>query len=311
MLIVCPSCATSYQVEPTAVGENGRSVRCARCRNVWFATPTVLIPAVAGVDQWDDIVDTGPRVPSVDNGPVVTAAAADFAPPPGIDVDGLGAEMAGTKAEQEAAADAVLAEITGETPAAQSPPLVPGEGPTSLDGQPAAEPDPSVLHDFAARQARRKAARRGSGLKVGLPAAIAALIVVHVSLIAARADIVRLLPQTAEIYAAIGLPVNLRGLVFHNVRMSRSMQDGVAVVVVEGAIVNPTGRPIEIPRMRLSMRNDAKQEIYAWTAQAPGRSILQGGEATPFRTRLASPPREARELQVRFVNKRDVQMGLN
>ena len=311
MLIVCPSCATSYQVEPTAVGENGRSVRCARCRNVWFATPTALIPAVAGVDQWDDIVDTGPRVPSVDNAPIATAATGDFVPPPGIDVDSLGAEIADATTEQEAAADVVMAEITGETPAAQSPPLVPGEGPASPDEKPAVEPDPSVIHDFAARQARRKAARRGSGLRVGLPATIAALFVVHVSLIAARADIVRLLPQTAQIYEKIGLPVNLRGLVFHNVRMSRSMQDNVAVLVVEGAIVNPTGRPIEIPRMRLSMLNEAKQEIYAWTAQAPGRSILQGGEATPFRTRLSSPPREAREVQVRFLNKRDLQSGLN
>ena len=37
MLIVCPSCATSYVIEPASVGPAGRAVRCARCKTVWFA----------------------------------------------------------------------------------------------------------------------------------------------------------------------------------------------------------------------------------------------------------------------------------
>ena len=39
MKIVCPNCTTSYDVEAAALGESGRSVRCVRCRTVWFATP--------------------------------------------------------------------------------------------------------------------------------------------------------------------------------------------------------------------------------------------------------------------------------
>src|SRR5262249_18373442 len=40
MLIDCPNCATSYQVDAASIGARGRSVRCARCLNVWFAEPT-------------------------------------------------------------------------------------------------------------------------------------------------------------------------------------------------------------------------------------------------------------------------------
>ena len=40
MQITCPNCETSYQVDPSSVGETGRSVRCARCRTVWFAANT-------------------------------------------------------------------------------------------------------------------------------------------------------------------------------------------------------------------------------------------------------------------------------
>ena len=39
MLIVCPSCATSYDVELASLGPLGRQVRCSRCRTVWRAAP--------------------------------------------------------------------------------------------------------------------------------------------------------------------------------------------------------------------------------------------------------------------------------
>jgi len=37
MLIVCPSCATSYDVSLESLQPNGRQVRCVRCRTVWRA----------------------------------------------------------------------------------------------------------------------------------------------------------------------------------------------------------------------------------------------------------------------------------
>ena len=57
-------------------------------------------------------------------------------------------------------------------------------------------------------------------------------------LIGWRNDVVRWLPQTASLYAAVGLPINLRGLVFTNVTTERETHEGVEVLVVEGSIVN-------------------------------------------------------------------------
>ncbi|HZC56738.1 MAG TPA: zinc-ribbon domain-containing protein [Xanthobacteraceae bacterium] len=37
MLIVCPNCATSYDVDVASLRPNGRKVRCVRCRTVWQA----------------------------------------------------------------------------------------------------------------------------------------------------------------------------------------------------------------------------------------------------------------------------------
>jgi predicted Zn finger-like uncharacterized protein len=294
MLIVCPSCATSYQVEPDSLGQDGRSARCARCRNVWFATIPALVSTLGGPDDWD-VVDTGPAS-SIGTPP-------NFAAPEDIDVAGLSAEIETARAAQ----DAVLAEVTQENTVADSPSLVPAQAAASMEAQPsAAVPD---IETFAARRARRDALRRRR-FKPGWPTAILVLLALNAGIVGWRADIVRLLPQTASLYAAIGLPVNLRGLSFDNVRMSRSEQEGVGVLIAEGSIVNVTARPLEVPRLRLAVHNEAKHEIYAWTMQPP-RSVLGPGDTLLFRSRLASPPADAREVQVRFFSRRDLVAGLN
>ena len=39
MIVRCPSCATRYLVDLSALGEAGRRVRCTRCGHVWRQTP--------------------------------------------------------------------------------------------------------------------------------------------------------------------------------------------------------------------------------------------------------------------------------
>jgi hypothetical protein len=162
---------------------------------------------------------------------------------------------------------------------------------------------------FAARRARRGAQRR-RWFKHGLAAAILVLLALDAGIVGWRTDIVRLLPQTTSLYAAVGLPVNLRGLSFQNIHMSRSEREGASVLVLEGSIVNVAARPVEVPPLRLALRNEAGHEIYAWTMQ-PSRSLLAPGDTLPFRSRLASPPLDAREVQVRFFNAHGVVAGLD
>src|SRR5215212_10220149 len=44
MLIVCPSCASEYTIDPATLGADGRTVRCAVCRDTWFAAPERPVP---------------------------------------------------------------------------------------------------------------------------------------------------------------------------------------------------------------------------------------------------------------------------
>ena len=52
------------------------------------------------------------------------------------------------------------------------------------------------------------------------------------------------------------------------------------------------------------LRNGIGHEVYAWTA-LPTRPLLGSGDGLPFRTRLASPPPDGRDVIVRFFNRRD------
>jgi hypothetical protein len=164
------------------------------------------------------------------------------------------------------------------------------------------------IESVAARRSRH--AKRGSRwMLTGLPVAILALIALNAALIHWRSNIVRIAPQTASLYAAIGLPVNLRGLAFNDVTTTIESHDGVQVLVVEGKIASASQRPVEVPRLRFSVRNRSGQEVYAWTA-LPSRNGLAPGETLTFRSRLASPPPDAREVLVRFFNRRDLVAGV-
>lgn len=49
MIISCPECSTRYAVPETAIGREGRTVRCAKCKHSWFQEPPPL-----------DLVDRAP-----------------------------------------------------------------------------------------------------------------------------------------------------------------------------------------------------------------------------------------------------------
>jgi hypothetical protein len=103
--------------------------------------------------------------------------------------------------------------------------------------------------------------------------------------------------------------VNLRGLAFTDLKIGNEIHDGVPVLVVEGMFVSMVSMPVDVPRLRLALRSTTGAEVYAWTAQ-PSQAVLGAFEAIPFRSRLASPPAEGHDIQVRFFTRRDAVAGV-
>jgi predicted Zn finger-like uncharacterized protein len=278
MQIVCPHCTTSYAVDAGALGATGRTVRCSRCQEVWLARPEDAIePAAAmteaGYHGRDAVADEWERL----------AEDSDEQPPPLVEsppIAGWSAQDASADTDWTEARD--VAEEWGETRRKRS-----------------------WLRHLFKPPTRRKAGGRSL---LGLPTACAAMGALAIALVIWRADMVRLLPQTAGFYRLVGLNVNLRGLAFKDIKVSTETVDGKPVLVIAGAIVGETRKPADLPRLRFSVRDARGAEIYAWNAVLE-QAVLQPGERVLFKSRLASPPAEGRNIDIRFFNRRDVAGG--
>jgi predicted Zn finger-like uncharacterized protein len=308
MQIVCPKCETSYQVDPSSVGPSGRSVRCARCRSVWFAANTEVLSeiAVSHRAEMAQFATAGPE------------AAVDWPEPGGAAPPADGMVDESVPGETGAPDPADVGFVHDAPPLATADDPVPAhaeDASVPLVASPALAPtaDPAIGEDIetvAARRALDEARNRRFRLLLpGLPTAILALIVLDLGLIGWRGEIVRAAPQTASLYAAIGLPVNLRGLVLADVTTETQTQEGVPVLLVQGRIVSTGKRSVAVPRLRFAVRNGSGNEIYTWTAR-PDRSLLAPGGTLAFQSRLASPPPETRDVLVRFFNRHDLGVGI-
>jgi predicted Zn finger-like uncharacterized protein len=283
MHIVCPHCATSYAIHPANLGDSGRTVRCSRCKETWLARPEDVIGLVTTV-------------------PAMAEAGRSSQDALAAEWEAFGADEADT-----------------QPPVVDSPPIADDWG---TDDSSAEADWPSAVrneeHDTGARHQpqpwfRRlfrpwvpfKGARRSF---VNLPTACAAMGALVVALMVWRADMVRLMPQTAAFYKLVGLDVNLRGVSFKDVKVSTETVDGKQVLVIEGAVVGDTRRSVDLPRLRFSVRDAQGAEIYAWNTVLD-QSQLRPGERIQFKSRLASPPAEGRNIDIRFFNRRDMAGG--
>lgn len=290
MHIVCPHCTTSYAIKLASLGANGRTVRCSRCKETWMAHPDdaigeAAVPAMAAASQADDQSDLAEQWNSYakDDG----AAETPVVESPSIASDWPTEDAAETEDEWSAAARVAEEEVVG----AQHQSWF--SGLFSRRGAKVSRPAPAV--------ARRKS-------YLGLPTACAAMGALVLALVIWRGDMVLLLPQTAAFYKMVGLEVNLRGLAFKDVKLSTETVDGKQVLVIEGVIVGQGRKPLDIPRLRFAVRDAQGAEIYAWNSVLE-QTVLQPGERAFFRSRLASPPPEGRNIDVRFFNRRDIAGG--
>lgn len=180
-------------------------------------------------------------------------------------------------AEPEEAAVEMTAPV--EPPAAAQPPLV--------------TPPPK---EKPAEGAKRKTAM----LAAGWGAIAATLIGIAGFAYFNSSGVVSTIPGSAQVYDAMGAPVNVRGLEFRGVSYSWEAEAGQPVLNVKGSVVNLTDKTMRVPKVIFALRDEQGAELFNWTKsvyQAP----LSAGQSAPFVTRIPSPPMSVRSLQVRFA----------
>ncbi len=313
MKIICPQCNTAYEIPAEKIGDTGRKVKCASCNHIWQVTPEAE-------DDWTAALDAEPEV---NNNSTPDGALKE--PPFSEGSDDRDWAGVGEKtARHEAFSDKDLEGKPKEEPTYSGGSWCEGanawsgdkasssyqasEEPSDTGGDKAENKKKSegTAQKFSRRSGKKTRSSRKSGAisAKGLLGAslLAASLALCFAAVHYRETIVRTFPDLAGLYQLAGMTVNLRGLVFKDLRTFREVDDGSVVLVVEGSVENITRSETYIPGIKLALRSLETQEIHSWIVE-PREDWLAPGAKTRFRARLDKPPERAADIQLRFVER--------
>ncbi len=134
---------------------------------------------------------------------------------------------------------------------------------------------------------------------VGWACYVVVLGLIAIFLISARVTVVRAVPAMAKVYDSLGLPVNVRGVMFTNVRQSWDVGEKVLKLRIEGEITNLTNNYKPVPPVIFTALSQEKREVFRWVASIRKKPLLPG-EKAPFIVQVPAPPNHSEHMLLRF-----------
>ena len=83
MILQCPECSTRYLVPDSAIGTDGRTVRCANCRHSWFQAAAPVVEDTLDLPEPTPLAPAPPPLAPLPRTPIAEPAErfVPFAPP--------------------------------------------------------------------------------------------------------------------------------------------------------------------------------------------------------------------------------------
>ena len=289
MIIACPACSTRYAVPDTAIGVEGRTVRCAKCKHSWFQEGPAL-PAAAPA------ADTSPPVPP----PVPPAASPAVRPAPQPAAPAPRAQPAEPPAPPipETARPEPSPEPSQPQPTVAEPPLPETVAPPAAprarrvysDGDPDFESSPSSFaHEPPFRQ-RRNPARMWT---------LAAVLFAIVSLGSIGALAWHGLPDWMP-FSRASMVSSHPDLVldFPRGRQDRrTLPNGTEFFGASGTITNVGATRRAVPALIIVLRDAKGRVVYSWEAASP-KPQLAPGESVTINEAVTDVPKSARIAEI-------------
>lgn len=295
MIIVCPACATRYAVPDSAIGIEGRTVRCAKCRHNWFqegpsaeamaASLDAIAPEVTASARQTEAApaDEGAIAVAVAHSPETSLVARYPKPtteaPPATAQDAT-AEPAAAKPEQIAAK-------------ADAPP-VPGLPPRVAADARMAEPlgdDDSSPFDYAPPfRRRRNWARIGT-----YAAAVFAVITFTLAGVVAWGGLPDWVPIPRPTFAQAQTDLVLD---FPPKRQDRrTLPNGTEFFGASGTVSNIGRETRYVPTILIVLRDSQNRIVYTWEVVPPKRKLAPG-ETITINEAVTDVPKSARAAEI-------------